>query len=198
MRDLIPRSKGHLSDAEVVQLLQSYLTKQLKSSTRRKKQVFLDLFSGTCGIASSSKRLGYGCLSFDINHGEEFDLLRPCVLNLIIGWTRAGIVIGAIFGTPCSSFSRARRGKPDKPDSGRLLRNEGHPWGLPGLSPKELLVASIGNATARSSFRLIREFERLGIPCLLENPVSSQLFYLPPLRRLMKLSSCHFISTDMC
>ena len=49
-------------------------------------------------------------MNFEIDDGGDFDLLRPAVRKLLLGWVTSGVIRGAWLGTTCSFWSRARRG----------------------------------------------------------------------------------------
>ena len=196
MKHRVPRGMGTLSDAEVVALLKAELRRELGRCCRRRKQVFLDLFGGTAGVTAAIRKLGYGCICFELTRGQQYDLTCRAVLKLVKGWISSGVVIGASVATPCSTFSRARRGKPAVPDSGRIVRSRSHPWGILSLSPKERIAVDLGNATARASIQIIKNLTLHGLPVILENPINSQLFYV--LQNLMRRKDCTCISTDQC
>ena len=196
MKHRVPRGMGTLSDAEIVALLKAELGRELRRCHRRRKQVFLDLFGGTAGVTAAIRKLGYGCICFELTRGQQYDLTCRAVLKLVKGWISSGVVIGASVATPCSTFSRARRGKPAVPDSGRIVRSRSHPWGILSLSPKERIAVDLGNATARASIQIIKNLTHHGLPVILENPINSQLFYV--LQNLLRRKDCTCISTDQC
>ena len=97
----------------------------------------------------------------------------------------------AWFGTPCSSWSRARRDI-----NGHGPRTAKHIWGVPGLSDAELRRLALGNATLRVTIELIRALNKLSIPVVLENPSSSYLWQAPPLAPV--LASGQRVVIDYC
>ena len=103
---------------------------------------------------------------------------------------------GVWFGTPCSSFSRARHGP--EGSSWGPIRNAAHIWGIPNLSSRDKAKIQLGNACAKLSCRLITLCNSLGVPALLENPRTSMLWEVPPLQRLLCVPTCVMNSTDFC
>ena len=90
--------------------------------------------------------LGLAAISGELARGPAFDLLAPGVLNLLLGWMRSGLVRAVWLGTPCSSFSPARKGRPGDP--GGPLRTRPQPWGLAGLPQKDRDNARYCNSSA--------------------------------------------------
>ena len=127
-------------------------------------------------------------LSFDITNGPEYDLLRPAVQSLILGWIRGGCVLGAWLGTPCTTFSRARH---------PALRTNTALWGKKGLSSSDSAKVRVGNACLRFSLSVIRLGLVLLVPVFLENPATSMIFSIPTMCRYAKAASHNFV-TDYC
>eukprot|EP00972_Heterocapsa_arctica_P022513 3310733-Heterocapsa_arctica.AAC.1 len=81
------------------------------------------------------RKAGWWVIEWDVKLGPEYDLLVPGNLRRLLSWI--AIADWIHLGTPCSSFSTARRGKPGSP--GGPLRTVAHPMGLPGLPEKDAL-----------------------------------------------------------
>ena len=129
-------------------------------------------------------------------NGNQLDLLNPAVQEIVFGWLKSGAVIAIHLGTPCSSFSLARRGP-----AGSLwgpARSPEHLFGLPGLAPVDQRKVAIGNKLMRFTARVIDTCIHLGIPVSLENPHASRLFRMPPIRSLGGLESCVKYVFDQC
>ena len=75
------------------------------------------------------------------------DLLNPETLQF---WRRQILdhrVVGFHASPPCETYSEARYlPPPEGKDRPRPLRNWAHPWGLPGLDPREVRQLTTGNA----------------------------------------------------
>ena len=98
-----------------------------------------------------------------------------------------------MFHTPCTSFCIAR-------DRNSQIRNRNSPLGLPisQLSPKQIITLKDGNETMYASLRMIREFDRLGLPWIVENPQTSRLWLCPGFVALMKQANVQFVVFHMC
>ena len=116
--------------------------------------MILECFAGEGSVAKALRKLGYAVITFEIDDGPEFDLTKATVQNMIGGWIRGGCVLGILFGTPCSSWSSARRGVPGTP--GGPMRTKLYPMGLPNLSPADQHRVTIGNRTLLATLQIIR------------------------------------------
>ena len=158
--------------------------------------MFLELFAGKGLVAGAWRQLGLGAIAFELDVASFFDLTRPCVVSLIQGWISSHCICAVWFGTPCTSWSRARRGPPGSPWC--TLRSNSALDGVPGLGKRDLERVRIGNATARVTGQLIRHCIRNDVPCALENPQTSMLWssrYISPLARS---PACRELSLDFC
>ena len=182
--DTFVRVAASLSDSQILILLRRAFKKALSKARCSKKCVVLELFSGCGRFSSEVSRLGFAVLSFDIENGEQWDLLRPCVKKLILGWITSGAVLAVWLGTPCTTFSRARRGPPGS--SWGPLRSGKALWGLDGLCERDQAKLRVGNACFRVSLNIIRACVRMNVPVYLENPASSMMFQMPPLASLAR------------
>ena len=185
-----------LTDDEILNRLQRQFKACLREGLTHSRLLFLELFAGSQGLSSALRREGFGCLAFEIRMGPEYDLTNPRVLALIEGWITSRAVIGVWMGTPCASWSRARRGPPGS--GWCAIRSNDHLLGLPDLTPADQLRIRLGNATARASGRLIRFCIRANCPIYLENPAASMLWICPFIKPLMHKSCCHHVNTDYC
>ena len=70
--------------------------------------------------------------------------------------------------------------------------------GLPNLKEKDAMKIKLGNETMYQSVEVIKLCSQLGIPCTLENPISSMLFSAPPLRKCMEKRNCSCVNFDQC
>jgi len=177
--------------------LQAEFVKQAKWSRQHGHfVVFLELYAGSEGVSKAIRRAGYGCVAFEISRGSQYDLLRPVVDDMIRGWISSGCVAGIMLGTPCSSWSLARRGPVGS--GWAPLRSPFHIMGLPGLSAVDAARVTLGNRTMAQSARVIRTARKHGVPVVLENPFTSRLFLAPPVRRLASGPDFHRWCFDQC
>ena len=100
-------------------------------------------------------------------------------------------------GTPCSGFSRARRGPPGGcfPCA---LRSREHLFGLPGLPLRERQLVITSNLLAQRSAAIQRLCIQLEIPGGEENPASSFLWELPSRQSIRKHPSVQAVQVDYC
>ena len=163
--------------------LKNAFRRALKQARRRKFHLCLELFAGTGRLAASWSKQGYGSLAFEIDQGPEFDLTCRTTSNTLKGWIASHAITCVWLGTPCTSWSRARRGPPSS--NWCSIRSSEHVLGLPHLRPNDLAAVASGNRTAKASGEILRACIRHQVPCALENPSTSMLWLAPwiePLR----------------
>lgn len=151
-----------------------------------------DVFAGCGGVAQRSRRVGVAAFEVDVKHGEHHDLLIRKNQQALLRGMRRGNIRALMIATPCTSFSRARRGRPPP------LRDRAHPWGFRCVSEKDAERIRVGNAMARFSARLAREASARGIPWIIENPQTSMLWTLPPFERLRASRKVVEVNTHFC
>ena len=161
----------------------------------RAKGIFaVEVFSGSSHLGKAWLRRGWTFSSWDWIWGDSFDLTRPDNVRRLLA--EVGRAKWVHLGTPCTTCSRARRGKHGRADG--PLRSKAHPWGLPGL-PQELREQlRVGNKLIRVSLAVIDLCCRLGIPVSMENPRSSFLWSLPAVRARLRRPGADLISLDYC
>ena len=146
------------------------------------RKVFLHIFSGSGGLSQAVAAHGIGVVNVDTAIHPSLDLLDDRIFQLLVGWISTGKVAGIWVGTPCNSFSRARRGKP-RPDGRGMpvqLRSATFPEGLPHrMSANDEQAVRLGNALASRARRLLVIAEKRRLPSAEENPFQSFLWSLP-------------------
>ena len=110
---------------------------------------------------------------------------------------RSGRVKAVWLGTPCSTFSRARRGPRNRPGPPPPLRSTALPWGLDDLAHAEQQVVDISNKLVRFTLTVIRTCIKLRIGVAVENPMSSILWQIPELQALLSQHGQNSV-TDFC
>ena len=158
--------------------------------------LFLELFAGEGGLSAEMRRLGSPSLALEINDGSHFDLSDVVVFQMLIGWVASGIVWGAHAGTPCTSFTRARRGTPGSSMPGPVRSNE-HINGLPNLSLKDLELVRVGNLLAHRSGAILRALFDRRKPISEENPRNSFLWIRRDRLQLVH-DGASLVSVDQC
>jgi hypothetical protein len=189
-------TSSHLSDQQIGARLRQHFRNAVKQAKHHKRKIFLELYAGTGRTGAAVRRSGFGCLSFEIKQGPEFDLTRLCVHKRILGWIASGCIAGVVLETQCSSWSRARRGPPGS--SWCAIRSNEYLLGLPNLNVSDKQRVLNGNRQALYTCQIIQSCCKYGIPCALENPRTSMLWSYPRLAKLCKLSYAQIHQLDQC
>ena len=161
---------------QVRRYLQHLLTRAQSKATFSQRAIFLELFAGDGGIGRVMKSRGFAVLSLDIRNHALQDHLCPTFQSVVKGWLRGGVVGAIWLGTPCTTWSIARR--PAIRDSNNLM-------GLPGLTDSQTLKLNIGNDTYLFSTQVIRLDLRHNTPVAFENPGTSMMWRAPHMCRLL-------------
>lgn len=140
--------------------------------------------------------LGQAALALDIRTAPHHDLSDARVLRRVEGWMASGCVASLWLGTPCNSWSRARRGPPES--NWPPLRSNASVMGRANLRAADRAKVAAGNRVMRITAPLIRRAISLGIPVYLENPQDSSLWRAPANSRLLDHSGCHMLAFDLC
>ena len=164
----------------------------LQRCRRRRRQVYLELFSGTGRFARALERKsGYPVLCLDVRHSAAFDLTRPTAQRFVIGWIKSGMIKGVWCGHPCSTWSRARWPP---------LRSGKHLFGLPEVLRDKRLAVLVkqGNQTLQFAARVGQCCQRIGVPAIFENPSTAMSWQTPQMQRLAQHKTSTTIVTDYC
>ena len=148
------------------------------------------------GISSQLRNEGCACLHFEITIGPEYDLCNHQVKQLIRGWASSHCLAGVWLATPCTTWTRARRGPANS--SWGPIRNNQFIYGLPNASEQDKVKLRDGNATMRSTAQIIRVCIANHVPAFLENPHSSMMWNSPEIKKLCKHASHRERVTDFC
>ena len=160
---------------------------------------FLEIFAGKAGLSQAISARGIPILPpIEIEAGDfvqqSVDVLDPAVqahLRLLI---EAKVIFYIHFGTPCSSFSIARKNDGGPPP----LRDRHHLWGLPGLRPQDQRKVTMGTEFMFFTQRMATLCHKLGVLWSVENPASSFIWVMPPILDLAQLPTVQKITLDMC
>ena len=109
---------------------------------------------------------------------------------MLLGWISSGAVLGVWLGIPCATWSITH--------TTPLVRTKKCILGIPDLYGKQLAAVKRGNGAMQFSSEVIHACIRNRVPCCLEHPVTSKLFYAPPLRSLRSHPSCQEFVSDHC
>ena len=163
-------------------------------------QFFLEIFSGVAGISREFIRKG-GKILPPIDIVEEglvekkTNIFDPLVEAKILNWLRSGAVKLVHFGTPCTTYSRARRfdGKGPPP-----LRSVTHLKGLPRLTHTDRQKVEDGDRCMAITAVWVKYCHAMKIEWTIENPWSSMIWLTPEFRSLRRLPGVVEVYIDMC
>ncbi len=158
--------------------------------------LFVEVFAGSARVTSAARSCGIKTLDpWDILYGTMYDLLRPKNVRKLLRILSSGHVFFAWWGTPCHSFSIARRW-----DGGpRPLRCddnvEAHtPW----CTPEEIAFVEGGNDLAKLTALGVRTLARVGAYYVVENPLKSRMWELEALVQALESTGADKVRTDFC
>ena len=159
------------------------------------------------GIQAFLNQAGVPCVDVDIANvgargelGEHNDLSSDQLWEVILGDIRTGKVMALWFGTPCTTFSRAREVRPGPPP----LRDLDHPYGLPksSLTPPQHEQVRMGTYYALKTAEAATLAHSQGIPFGIENPEPWEgyisMFILPEFTKLSGLQEVKVVDFDQC
>ena len=185
---------GAAAQTELGKRVRRHLRRKFQQALRQasvnRRQVFVELFARNGAIFHGLRKLGVAVVTFDVGHCQLENVLHPVVQSTLLGWITSGAVLGIWVGTPSSSWSFNK--------ASFFARTKKHILGIPSLYGKHLDAVSLGNRTMQFSAEVIRRCIRCGVPCCLENPLTSLLFLAPPVRALRKHPCCQEFKSDLC
>ena len=160
---------------------------------------FLEVFPGTARLTASLKSLGIRCLPpIDIMVSElvpdGFDVVDAELWEFVMQLILLGAVFFMHFGTPCNTFSSARKEDGGPPP----LRSAAFPDGLPGLDLDLFLVTFLGNLFVERTAEACCALAQLGKDFSIENPLFSLIWNTPALVRVAHLCRTINIDFDQC
>ena len=140
---------------------------------------FLEVFSGSGHLTDAFCSHGWVIAgSIDIKKNPKHDVTRRAMQQALVNFVLSSSIGFIHFGCPCTAFSIARTGLRD----------------LVKARHKERIACEL----AFFSIKLIEICLGLGIWWSVENPQSSMIWELPPMRRLMNRSDVFVIDFPMC
>eukprot|EP00435_Cladocopium_sp_Y103_P009415 s1300_g2.t1 len=160
---------------------------------------FLEIFAGQAGLSQAIKARGIAVLppiEIEVNNfvRQSVDVLSPQIKAHLKLLLEAKVIFYIHFGTPCSSFSMARKNDGGPPP----LRDRHHLWGLPGLRPKDREKVRLGTAFMFFTQEMATLCHQLNLSWSVENPASSLLWFMPPMQELAQLPGAKMVTLDMC
>ena len=170
-------------------------TQDVATSTCLPHSFGLEVFAGTARITKSLQQRGIQAFPVDICISPFHNVLDSKLEHRVFNLVRTGRVSFVWCGMPCTSFSRARKWDGRGPGP---IRTDDYLWGLPDLSFADKNKVDTGNALLYFTIRLLRLCEKYRIPYVLENPLSSMAWLMPPIQRFLRTYSPHIIHLDYC
>ena len=158
----------------------------------------LEIFSGSGHFSRAVRRRlkRVFCVEVDNCHGPQFDLTVSKIQKEILYLIATKQVAFVWLGTPCNSWSRARRW--DGRGPGPLRDDHLFLMGLTGLSEKDQRKVDIGNSLMKFSAKIFRCCIQHNVPVALENPHTSRLWLAPPIKHLLNHKYTNWGYTDFC
>ena len=160
---------------------------------------FLEIFSGTASLTKAMRACGVPTLPpIDVTICSEvptpFDVVDEARWSFVMELICAGAVRFVHCGTPCNTFSAARKADGGPPP----LRSAAQPLGLSSLSAENAALVFLGNLfVARSVEACLAVFTRGG-DFSIENPLKSLLWQVPAIRSLLRRARAWLVELDQC
>eukprot|EP00438_Fugacium_kawagutii_P003956 Skav200396 [mRNA] locus=scaffold1919:156792:162160:- [translate_table: standard] len=145
----------------------------------------IELFSGCSRLSRCLAQRGYTAIAYDIDFGRGCNLLDEHVVNQLVAFVkRHHALIDLIWlGTPCTSWSRARRWdggpQPLRDDSSNLM-------GYPGLCAQDIRKVLDGNSFLEFSYKVTMLASSLGLRWVMENPWTSRIWLTSQVQTLLR------------
>ena len=160
---------------------------------------FLELFSGTANLTQAMLDQGIPCLPpVDITPcplvPRPMDVVDSANWDLIMHIIRVGGVRFLHCGTPCNTFSSARKADGGPPP----LRSKDRPLGLQELSADNQALVFLGNLFLDRSVEAIFHVLAHGGDFSLENPELSLMWNTPQVARLLHWARAYTVDFDQC
>ena len=163
------------------------------------KGFFLEIFAGEAGLTQAIHARGRKFLppieilpnNFVL---DAVDILDQQVVLHIKKLIAAGSLFFIHFGTPCSSFSLARKDDGGPPP----LRDRANLWGRPNLRACDIEKVQLGNQFMAITAELVTMCHRCSVGWSVENPAGSFLWSMPLFEAIETLPQVERYLLDMC
>ena len=151
------------------------------TAAHKKQKWFMEVFAGKAWLTRALRKAGWSTLPpVEINvEGDTLasaDLLDPALRTKINNWISSGCLKLVHFGTPCTTFSRARKAGDGGPPP---LRADDLLQGVPGLDAVDAEKVRLGTLFLDVTLELCRAISLAGGHWSIENPDSSMLWLMP-------------------
>ena len=163
-----------------------------------KGRYFLEVFAGEAVLTRAMTEAGVPTLppiELEMNDFVQFstDVTDYHVQQHFLMLVKADCIAYVHFGTPCSSFSLARKADGGPPP----LRHPRALWGLPGLARWDQAKVNIGNQLMQLIVSMAQLAAENGALWSIENPLGSYLWQMPPVKQLCAQGAIR-LELDMC
>ena len=155
----------------------------------------LELFSGCGALSRCFCKLGYVAEAWDIQYNSSCDLSNPIILKGTLNRINSHEFAYVHLGTPCTSWSRARRC--DGKGPGPLRDDQDHLYGLPHFSLSDQDKTELGNLLLKISAEIFQTCINSGVAVSLENPASSRMWLTVETKALQQQGAV-FQRTTFC
>ena len=147
---------------------------------------FIEVFAGSSKVTKQVSALGMSVgPPIDISFSQEYDLSALHVLEWLAYLVSNRLIKAFMLEPPCTTHSVMRRPP---------LRSRDKPYGFNPHDPH----TRVGTMLALRAFQLFALALFFGITCILENPWSSKIKYLPPWDSLVRNPHCTVVRCDSC
>ena len=160
---------------------------------------FLEIYSGKGWLTRAMRKRGWAILPpIDIVVAGEVEeaasVVDPALMAKVNAWLGSGAVKLVHFGTPCTTFSRARRNDGGPPP----IRSDDHLNGIPGIRWKDKESVRLGTEFLNIALRLCRLIASAGGHWSIENPLHSMLWLMPQTAQFCLELQAVAIQMDLC
>ena len=160
----------------------------MQGATRAARLASLELFAARGRLTECWRRAGLGTITLDVSRHPLLDLSDPQLCGRVRGWIRSSVVRAVWISPPQRSWSLLAR---------PVLRSRVDPWGMDVPEGADAQQVRSCNLLMKNVISIIRECAAHRVPCLLEAPRSSALWFLPELKACLG-SECGAAILDLC
>ena len=146
-------------------------------------------------MSQALQNQGISAFPVDIDLFPSHNVLDPFVCHNILNWIESGRILLIWLGMPCTTFSRARRFDGIGPPP---LRTSECIWGLDKLRKNDAKKLADGNKLFAFTMKVLALCEKTSTPYILENPLSSTAWEMPPLVSFSAKFSPSIADLDFC
>ena len=159
----------------------------------------VEIFSGTARLTRAFQAVGLLCLPpIDITVCEmvpqPFDVVDVDRWAFFMQLVYMGAICYAHFGTPCNTYSAARKDDGGPPP----LRSFDWPDGLPHFAGDLLIAVFLGNLFRDRTIEACLILSLLGFDFSIENPLGSLIWATPSFKSFMVATRAFSVDFDQC